>query len=117
VIYFVLDPGLKAVKIGYTANKYTLASRLNDFKTGTASMFELIGSMDGSKDDERKIHIRFAGLHIRGEWFRDDATMREYIAKCAQNAQIRQYPERSKPGHLSFCEALWHMRLTAPELF
>jgi hypothetical protein len=65
MIYFIRDGD--AVKIGYAINP---RSRLTTLRTGNSRPISILGVMDGSLDDEHRLHQRFTSEHIRGEWFK-----------------------------------------------
>jgi Meiotically up-regulated gene 113 len=52
----------------------------------TASPFELavLALLEGTKEDERRLHERFAGYRLKGEWFRDCAAIRSALSEQAQ---------------------------------
>lgn len=66
-IYFILDEERDAVKIGISGDPM---GRLASLQTGHAGRLRLVGTMPGTRHDEKRLHQRFAGVRLRGEWFR-----------------------------------------------
>lgn len=62
------------IKIGVSVAPETRARALNA---------ELLHVEDGGREREDELHSAFAHLRVRGEWFRDDARIRRYLAKVA----------------------------------
>lgn len=62
------------VKIGYTGN---LAQRLRALPHD-----ELLGTIPGDESTEWDLHERFAHLRIKGEWFRAEPELLEFIASA-----------------------------------
>lgn len=76
MIYFVVAPNSRSVKIGYTGGDPE--KRLAQLQTGCPERLALLGAVDGGVDRERELHQRFALQRLTGEWFRmDDALARE----------------------------------------
>lgn len=64
------------IKIGTTTNLTArMAALLPD---------EILAVEPGGRDMEVGRHQQFATLRVRGEWFRDDPTLREHIASLVQ---------------------------------
>jgi predicted XRE-type DNA-binding protein len=57
------------VKIGYSANP---ALRLSKLRSDNPADMRLLGLIEGTPGTEAALHDRFAALHDRGEWFRDE---------------------------------------------
>lgn len=68
-VYFIERDGL--VKIGYSGN---LGQRINQI-CGT-----LINFVPGGSAEELRYHKRFADLRVRGEWFRNDPPLTNFLA-------------------------------------
>jgi hypothetical protein len=73
-IYFVTDG--YAVKIGWSKNP---SKRLGDMQVVHHRTLRIIGSLWGVKSSEALLHARFKHLHIRGEWFRWDAELHNFL--------------------------------------
>lgn len=92
MIYFIRSED--AIKIGYSRNPET---RLGELQVGTQHTLELLGVMHGDMVDEGNLHKRFADLHIRGEWFRSDRVLLDFIAGTAEVLEPQPVPEPPPP--------------------
>lgn len=66
MIYFIRCAATGLTKVGYATN---VRSRLSTLQTGSADDLSLVRLLGGAKDDEGKLHRRFAEHRKRGEWF------------------------------------------------
>lgn len=75
MIYVVQCSGSGFCKVGFTANKTTLNSRISSLQTGNPNRIVLIGTTDGGMAKEGNIHTQLQRKHkhVRGEWFSLDA--------------------------------------------
>jgi hypothetical protein len=78
MIYFIQEEISKDTKIGYT--NQTIKKRLKTLQSGNSKKLICIGIVDGNKETEDKIHRLFKHFHIRGEWFRYDSTILDFIS-------------------------------------
>lgn len=77
LVYFV---GFGAyVKIGFTAGN-DVSFRMNAIQTGCPEELVLYGTINGTRQDEQILHMRFATLRLKGEWFRLAGELKEWIA-------------------------------------
>lgn len=84
MIYFIHSPIQNKVKIG-KATKGKLHSRLMGIQIGNPDELVVLGVMDGGRKEERQLHLLFRHLHVRGEWFKYEAELKEFIetqSKC-----------------------------------
>jgi hypothetical protein len=99
MIYFIQNGD--AVKIGVTI--HDARDRLAYLQTATPHKLTLLGHIEGSYDEERALHRRFAHLRIRNEWFRLTRELIEFIAEVTrQNEMIEFIPEAADPWR--YCE-------------
>lgn len=75
-VYFIKDDN--AIKIGIS---YDVNERLRVVQTGNPRLLKLLGSISGSKQLEDELHVRFIHLRIRGEWYRADKKLLDYISE------------------------------------
>lgn len=66
MIYFVTDG--EYVKIGFT-DRDDVQQRIKALQIGNARELELMGTMQGGREEEMLLHQIFGGFRIRGEWF------------------------------------------------
>ena len=70
-LYFIYDPSMHAVKIGYTKN---LHKRLKALQSGNAAPLRILGTarcetQEHARGAEQEYHAKFAPARIAGEWF------------------------------------------------
>jgi hypothetical protein len=75
VVYFVADAH-GHVKIGRATDIYV---RLAMIQNGQALPVRLLATVPGQKREERETHDRFRSLRVRGEWFRLEGELREFV--------------------------------------
>ena len=78
-VYFIQAGDRGPVKVGFTGgNPY---ARMAALQTGHHTRLRLITVVPGGPELEDDLHgyLRSAGLHIRGEWFRDGGALRNAI--------------------------------------
>jgi hypothetical protein len=82
-VYFIRGGDL--IKIGTSANP---AGRLREMQTGNAMELSLIGTFQGGRRQERELHMRFAHLRVRGEWFRAEEDLQKEIDRLISSAPM-----------------------------
>lgn len=83
-VYFIGSTGLKAVKIGYTSGPPGI--RLAALQTGCPARLELLADVPRTLEDERRLHVAFSPLLIRGEWFKLLAKLKDFAFYTGPNA-------------------------------
>lgn len=66
MIYCIGNIDQKVCKIGFTN---TLTTRLPALQTGCPFELSLIGVINGTMSEEKKLHNKFREFHLRDEWF------------------------------------------------
>jgi hypothetical protein len=74
-IYFITD--FQTIKIGFS--KSSPARRMVHMQTGHPLPLYLVGSIPATKHQEAMLHRRFEHLRTRGEWFRVEYDLLDYI--------------------------------------
>jgi hypothetical protein len=74
-VYFAQRRKGGLIKIGYSRN---VKPRMQTIRA------KAIGAVPGAREVEKKLHKQFAHLRVRGEWFRPDEDLMEYISTRAQ---------------------------------
>ncbi len=76
-IYFIQSNRGGPIKIGHCIN---MESRLKTLQTAHPYTLKVIAFFK-TKDNEaeRKMHYRFRHLHLRGEWYRPEKSLLEFI--------------------------------------
>jgi hypothetical protein len=77
MIYFIRDSVTGNIKLGHSKSP---GKRLSGLQTSTAHALILLAVIDGGPDEERRLHRDFAAERLRGEWFRPDGRLGEYVA-------------------------------------
>lgn len=67
-----------AIKIGFTS-KLSLWTRLKTLQSANHIELVLLGYLHGTDSDELALHRRFQELHIRGEWFRAEGELLDFV--------------------------------------
>lgn len=80
-VYFVRAAGLDLIKIGWTGGHP--AKRLRELSQASPVELAFEGVMLGTWQAEQALHLRFAHLRVRGEWFR---AAPELVAFIGENA-------------------------------
>lgn len=75
-VYFIQDEGGE-IKIGFSQGNPH--SRLASFRTGNPRELKLLVSIPGGREEEQALHERFADLRTRGEWFKPDARLLDFV--------------------------------------
>lgn len=73
-VYFATDG--EAIKIGFSGAP---SLRLQDLQSANHRQLRLLKTIEGNQDTETALHQRFSHLHIRGEWFRSDPELLDFI--------------------------------------
>lgn len=83
-VYFVRDG--EAVKIGRSVS---VVGRVRALECANSQPLEVLAIISGDAETEARLHERFKGLNIRGEWFRYEPELQRYIeALCAQGDTV-----------------------------
>lgn len=73
-VYFIEAGG--HIKIGFTIN---VQSRVAQIETSTPFTVTVLRQEPGTMATEAAYHIRFAAQHIKGEWFRFEGGLKEFL--------------------------------------
>lgn len=86
-VYFVSAGGM--VKVGRVARIEKLQARLQIVQTGCPEPIKVRLVVDGwGQREESAIHKLFADCHHRGEWFREDGRMAEFLRAVAEDHDV-----------------------------
>ena len=85
-IYFLCSDN--KIKIGYT--KGSLDKRIQQLNTGSPNKIYKLGWIEGNKEKEKELHIKFSMYRIRnnGEWFNGAQEIIDYINSVNQEPNI-----------------------------
>lgn len=79
-VYFIQAGEAGPIKIGWTKS---VPARFSALQAGNAEPLRLLAVLPGRISYERALHSRFAGLLIRGEWFRPDKGLLAFIREAS----------------------------------
>lgn len=77
MIYFIQDAETRLVKIGFSNAPWQRFAKIQSDCPGELTMRALI---DGGVAEEAALHVRFSAHRSRGEWFRAEASLGEFLA-------------------------------------
>ena len=81
-VYFILNSESNAIKIGRARD---IEKRLRSLQTASPVELELLRTIQVESESqaqvlERKLHVRFEHLRLKGEWFKAEPELLSYIA-------------------------------------
>ena len=78
MIYFIetYENQTRLIKIGYSVNPN---KRRLTLQTGCPTSLKLLFQKNGTYKDEAALKRRFSRLKVRGEWFRVDQELKDFI--------------------------------------
>jgi len=76
LIYFIQNEVSLAIKIGVATDP---EKRLSMLQIGSVDRLKILGTMPGLQEKEAELHRQFAGIRIRGEWFRPEPPLMTFI--------------------------------------
>jgi hypothetical protein len=85
-IYFIRCESF--VKIGFTSG--SAERRAATLATGNPFEVELLFDCHGTIAEEQSLHVDFRHLHVRGEWFRADPELLDFIQEQKRLAGAQQ---------------------------
>lgn len=94
-VYFLTDG--EAIKIGFAKNP---AKRLADLQIAQSFELVMIATFSAPKYQERIVHNMFKHLHIRGEWFRIDSAITDYIDDLEEQGFVVPVSEHAVNAYL-----------------
>lgn len=101
-IYFLQAHNDGPIKVGFTANDPT--KRMNSLKTGCPWPVKLLGAIEGSIAQEKRIHLVLSPFRLSGEWFKPHpivcAAVQEAL-RCGKIVVAEADPQPGKPTNLA----------------
>lgn len=80
-VYFLEARESSRIKIGFATN---LERRISALQTGSPERLIVLGTIPGTRADERNLHKRFSKYRLSGEWFRNAQPLLRYILKVTR---------------------------------
>lgn len=99
-VYFLQSKATGLIKIGTTRRK--VADRVAEIQISLAERVEVIGAVSGSYQLETRIQEMFTDLKERGEWFRPESKLIDYIELICMNSAIILESDRKEYPALAF---------------
>jgi hypothetical protein len=81
-VYFIEALTSGFVKIGYSQNPQ---ERLKSLQNGVPFELVIIKTIKGTAEDEREIHRRFYKHRVRGEWYKFNQEIKDFIDEMPQS--------------------------------
>jgi hypothetical protein len=82
-VYFIQIGKRGPIKIGSAINPH---ARIEDFQVACPWRLRLMGRLRGGEREEKRLHRKFCGHRIRGEWFRPVPEIIGYIRAHTRKA-------------------------------
>ncbi len=98
-IYAIGDDYL--VKIGWSKHP---KNRYSKIRADSPVDCQLFGVIDGSTEDEAKLHKHFRPWHLRGEWYFNDGLVANFIKTLSPAKRGIDYTRAFKPRSLEAIE-------------
>lgn len=99
-VYFVTDGD--AVKIGFAINPF---KRLQELQVSHHRVLRMIGTISAPDYQERMLHNRFRHLRIRGEWFRLEDDILDFVRDCGDDGLIVSFRDHQLNDRVDRIEA------------
>lgn len=93
LVYFIRNGHKGAVKIGVTAN---LSGRLSALSHPMMKELKLLGTIEGGYGAEKEMHKRFAEYRIKGEWFKFEGKLKEFVESLGKPDPAHKKSKRRK---------------------
>jgi hypothetical protein len=83
-VYFIQEEGTHKIKIGFSEKHPN--GRLKDFQTGNSNKLNLLGYIEGTYEDESKLHREFNEERGNGEWFEPSPRLNDRIKELLEES-------------------------------
>jgi hypothetical protein len=85
IVYFIKPRFSSTVKIGTTKR---LSTRLNALQTAASEPLDLLATIPGSSELERRLHEIFDQYRLNGEWFSCGPGLQTFLRRLGANSRI-----------------------------
>lgn len=86
-IYFIQSEDGGPIKIGFSEDPKT---RLVALQTHNPAKLQILSVIEGSSDDETRLHKKFADHKVQGEWFRPHRSILDFIGVSVNRKEVAQ---------------------------
>ena len=93
MIYFIQNTADMLIKIGYAKN--SVEDRMKTLQCGNPCRLILLMVVDGDRQTEADYHTQFKRSRARGEWFRPDKKLMDFIFGANSAEKAEKQEERS----------------------
>lgn len=83
-IYFIQE-GNGPIKIGITKD---IKKRKITLDTNNSNQLHVLGAITGTADDEAKLHQKFSHLQVKGEWFKPEKELLDFIQNIKEDKKF-----------------------------
>lgn len=80
-VYFIQGESGGPVKIGYTTD---IKRRLKELQSGSIDILQILLVVPGNKVYEQYLHSKFENYRLKGEWYKPDPKIFEYMDKLRE---------------------------------
>ena len=81
VVYILYSHVHQAIKVGYASD---ISSRISTIQISTPEKLSLMFTFEGGKELEQYFHDRLKQFHIKGEWFKYNQFVKDFLLKYQQ---------------------------------
>lgn len=92
-VYFIQGDSGGPIKIGYTED---VCKRLKVLQTGHFDTLIVLASFPASMKEEKNLHKKFSELQLKGEWFKPDRYLMDFIEPLKVKNPIVKHMESLK---------------------
>lgn len=82
VVYILYSHIHQAIKVGYASD---ISSRISTIQISTPEKLSLMFTFEGGKELEQYFHERLKPFHIRGEWFKYNNLVKDFLLKYQEH--------------------------------
>ena len=107
-IYFIGSEG-GPVKIGYCKDHNGIKIRMRGLQSASPQQLKILATIEGGLEKERELHKQFAAERLKGEWFKSDKKLLDYIGSLPLQMQRKRGRPRTgrNPQPLIACRLSW----------
>src|SRR5215475_7636930 len=88
-IYFIGSEG-GPVKIGYCKDHNGIKIRMRGLQSASPQQLKILATIEGGLEKERELHKQFAAERLKGEWFKSDKKLLDYIGSLPLQMQRKR---------------------------
>lgn len=95
MIYFIQsDVELAPIKIGYAESPSRVRRRLSELRVASPFPLTLIGTVSGTRSDEKFLHMVCHRWRLEGEWFRTNDLLTTIVESIISWGSAEQWIEQ-----------------------